>query len=322
MGPNQDLHHESLDEQSNVFYIGCLPQVCMITEDYFVASPPAPLPTWSVEELGARLAPAFEVTAVLGRGGLSSVYQAWQPSMNRNVAIKVVAVAKDELEARAGFTLPQNFQREAEALARLSHPHIVSLYEFGSTSCGIHFLAMEYVPGTCLHRILHSEQVPPNRFFPWIFQVCSALQHAHTAGIVHRDVKPSNILINSIGAAKLIDFGLAKAVGVESFDSNWRYQSVGTPDYAAPEALADGALADHRADIYSVGVILYEILCGRLPQYPYIPPSLLRPEMGQRFDFLLARALQKDPQTRYQQIDELKADLREIMKSSPGDAPR
>lgn len=286
----------------------------MMMEDSFVAPAPAAPPPLSVEEVHAALSPAFEVTAMLGRGGLGSVFQAWEPAMNRYVAIKVIAVAKNEAEARAGFTLPQSFQREAEALARLSHPHIVSLYQFGSTPSGVHFLVMEYVPGTCLHRVMQSEQVTPSRFFAWIFQVCSALQHAHGAGIVHRDVKPSNILINSVGAAKLIDFGLAKAVGVEAFDSHWRYQSVGTPDYAAPEALEDGVLADHRADIYSVGVIIYEMLCGKLPQYPYIPPSLLRPDLDPRFDMLLARALQQEPINRYQQIDALKADLREIMK--------
>ena len=286
----------------------------MIMEDSFVAS--ASPPPLSLEELHGALAPSFEVKSMLGRGGLGSVFQAWEPAMNRHVAIKVVAVAKDFAEARAGLTLPESFQREAEALVRLSHPHVVALYQYGRTPGGIHFLVMEYVPGTCLHRILQNESVSPSRFFAWIFQICSALQHAHSAGIVHRDVKPSNILINTVGAAKLIDFGLAKNVGVEAFDSHWRYQSVGTPDYAAPEALEDGALADHRADIYSVGVIIYQMLCGKLPQYPYIPPTLLRPDIDPRFDQLLARALQQYPEYRYQQMEELKADLREIMKGA------
>lgn len=288
---------------------------CMIPEDHFVASIPAP-PPLDLGELQRSLAPAFEIKAMLGRGGVGSVFQAWEPAMNRYVAVKVIAVAKNHAEARAGLTLPQSFQREANALASLSHPHIVSLYQFGSTANGIHFLVMEYVPGTCLHRVLQSEAVTPERYFAWIFQICSALQHAHAAGIIHRDIKPSNILINSVGAAKLIDFGLAKTMGVEDFDSQWRYQSVGTPDYAAPEALADGALADHRADIYSVGVIIYEMLCGKLPHYPYIPPSLLRPDLDPRFDLLLARSLQQDPNYRYQQIDALKTDLREIMRGA------
>jgi serine/threonine protein kinase len=286
----------------------------MIMDDSLVASPALP-PSLSLEELRQALAPSFDVTAMLGRGGIGSVFRAWEPSMKRHVAVKVIAVAKDYDEARAGLTLPENFRREAEALSRLTHPHIVSLYQFGKTDCGIHFLVMEYVPGTCLHRVLQNEPVTSTRFFGWVFQVCSALQHAHSMGIVHRDVKPSNILINTVGAAKLIDFGLAKHMGVEAFDSHWRYQSVGTPDYAAPEALEDGAMADHRADIYSVGVIIYEVLCGKRPQYPYIPPSLRRPDLDPRFDQLLARALQQDREHRYQQMDNLKADLREILKS-------
>jgi len=276
---------------------------------------PIPEEDLSLEELRKALRPTYEIVQPLGHGGMGAVFKAWEPARNRQVAIKIIAHAPPDEEPSPGFNLPDGFRQEAQALARLSHPHIVSLYDFGETDTGVLYLVMEFVPGQSLQELLEAGSLPRNRALTWCVQVCGALQHAHDRGLTHRDIKPGNVLINSIGSAKLIDFGLVKSASSALPGSGWHFLSIGTPEYAAPEALENGAFADHRADVFSVGVMLYQLICGKRPLHPYIPPRLRQPDLDPRFDWIVAKAMQCDPEKRYQRIADLRSDLMECMTS-------
>jgi serine/threonine protein kinase len=230
------------------------------------SEPPAPPPT------PAELQPLFpnhEIESLLGQGGMGVVYRARQKGLERTVALKV-------LPAKAGRdpAFAERFAREARALASLNHPNITTVFDFGKA--GEHyFLSMEFVDGVNLRQLLQNQKVAPKQALQIIAQICDALQYAHDQGIVHRDIKPENILLDRKGNLKITDFGLAKMLGRQDglTGLTMTHQVMGTPHYMAPEQVEHPMDVDHRADIFSLGVVFYELLTGELPLGRFAPPS-------------------------------------------------
>jgi predicted Ser/Thr protein kinase len=255
--------------------------------------------------------PDLEIMELLGRGGMGAVYKARQKSLDRLVALKILP---PEVGQDADFT--ERFAREAQAMARLNHPHIVAIHDFGQSNA-LFFFVMEYVDGLNLRQLLNAERMAPREALAIVPQICDALQYAHDQGIVHRDIKPENILLNRRGQVKIADFGLAKLVGVDS-TTGATERVVGTPQYMAPEQIERPAEVDHRADIYSLGVVFYQMLTGELPAKRMEPPSK-KVVIDVRLDEVVLRALEKDPQRRYQQVSEVKTQM-ETIASNPSKA--
>jgi hypothetical protein len=261
-------------------------------------------PTPRPEEL-AGLIPQIEVIERIGGGGMGVVYRARQVKLDRLVALKLIRpdVAGDP-------TFAERFGREARALARLNHPNILTVYDFGEAG-GLFYLVMELVQGESLRQRLLGGPLEVAEAFDVAAQVCDGLAFAHDRGVVHRDVKPENILLASDGQVKLADFGLAKLVHVEpGADSlTQTHQVLGTPRYMAPEQLESPKDADHRSDLYSLGVVLYEMLVGARPVGHFPLPSAARPGLNELVDRTIQRALRPAPADRYQRAEDLKADL-------------
>lgn len=255
----------------------------------------------------AKLFPQFEILGLIGRGGMGAVYKARQPALDRLIALKI-------LPPRAGndpgFT--ERFSREARALARLNHPNIVSVHDFGQAG-GLYYLVMEFVDGANLRDIERSGRLTPKEALEIVPQICDALQFAHDEGIVHRDIKPENILIDKKGRVKITDFGIAKIIGAtpEKIGLTGARDVIGTPHYMAPEQIEKPNTVDHRADIYSLGVVFYELLTGELPMGRFLPPSS-KVQVDVRFDHVVLRALEKEPERRYQHASEVKTDIQTI----------
>jgi len=214
------------------------------------------------------------------------------------------------MAADAGFT--ERFLREARLLASLSHPHIVTVYEFGQRD-GIYFLLMEFIDGVTLRQALRAEPIKKlasKETLAIVGQLCDALQFAHDEGVVHRDIKPENILIDKRGRVKIADFGLARLLGQSPTmpTLTGTHQLMGTPAYMAPEQIEGLPGIDHRADIYSMGVVFYELLTGELPLGRFSPPSE-RAETDVRLDEVVLRTLAREPDRRYQQASQVKVDV-------------
>ena len=259
-----------------------------------------------VEEI-ARLFPQLEILGYIGKGGMGAVYKARQPTLDRLVALKVLppAVASD-----SGFA--ERFNREARALARLSHPNIVAVHDFGKAG-PLHYLLMEFVDGTSLREVERAGKLSPEQALAIVPKICEALQYAHDQGVVHRDIKPENILLDKQGRVKIADFGIAKIVGQGTKDVSLTgvKDVVGTPHYMAPEQIEKPQTVDHRADIYSLGVVFYEMLTGELPLGKFAPPSR-KVEVDVRLDEVVLHALEKEPSRRYQQASQVKTDVETI----------
>ncbi len=254
-------------------------------------------------ELG-RLLPQYEILSLLGRGGMGAVYYAVEKALDRPVALKLLPA---ELSAQPGFA--ERFAREARAMAKLSHPNIVALYEFGGTSAGHQFFTMEFVEGTTLAAMIHGPGLNPDQALVLSSQICLALAYAHERGVVHRDMKPSNILVDTHGQVKIADFGLARLLDPTEVTVGHTVTGavMGTPDYMAPEQKR-GMAVDHRADIYSLGVMLYEMLCRQTPQGAFPPPSKVA-GCDAGLDRIVDRAMQPAPERRYQSSTEMKVDV-------------
>jgi serine/threonine protein kinase len=190
----------------------------------------------------------------------------------------------------------------------LQHPHILTVHDFGERD-GLPFLVTEFVDGVDLRRLMRSERLAPAEALRIVRQVCDALEYAHEQGVVHRDVKPENVLIDTRGHVKVVDFGIAKLLGVPASGPplTATHQTLGTPHYTAPEALR-GLEVDHRADIYGLGVLIYELLTGQLPLGHFRAPSE-RVGTDRRLDAVVARALRDEPEDRYQRVSEFRSDL-------------
>lgn len=281
-------------------------------------SPPSP-EQWippTVEEL-QRLLPQYHVLDMIGRGGMGAVYKAAQTRLDREVAIKVLPT---ELAEDPDFVA--RFEREARTLARLDHPGIIHVYDFGQTSENHLYFVMEFVDGADLHQLIHGPGMIPAQALEIIGRVCEALQYAHSQGVVHRDIKPANILITKDGRVKLADFGLARPMHANASGRLTLTRVVmGTPDYMAPEQKrGDG---DHRVDLYALGVMLYEMLCRKTPQGAWQPPSQ-RVRVDVRLDQIVIKAMQEEPELRYQQASEIKSDVetvRTTMRPSTASSP-
>lgn len=266
--------------------------------------PPTP------EQLAARF-PQLEIMELLGRGGMGAVYKARQRGLDRLVAVKILP---PEVGADAAFA--ERFQREARALAQLGHTNIVAVYDFGQVE-GLYYFVMEFVDGVNLRQAIRAGSMTPKDALAIVPQICDALQFAHDEGIVHRDIKPENILIDKKGRVKIADFGLAKLLGREQADPmlTRTQQVMGTLRYMAPEQMEGAHKVDHRADIYSLGVVFYELLTGELPIGRFAPPSK-KVQIDVRLDEVVLRALETEPEQRYQHASELRTSVEQITGAS------
>ena len=259
-----------------------------------------------MERLG-ELFPHYEFLGVVGRGGMGVVFQARHRRLGRKVAVKVLAPRWHDTPA---FT--QRFEREARTMASLDHPGIVGVHDFGIED-GACVLFLEFVDGANLRELMESGRPEISHTLDLVHQIASALADAHSRGIVHRDIKPENVLVDDRGRVRLADFGLARLVGDELGASRLTHsrQVLGTPHYMAPEQVEQPAAVDHRADLYSLGVLFYELLTGALPLGRFSPPSVRAP-CDPRLDTVILGLLEPDPQRRTSDADVLLRQLDEF----------
>lgn len=273
---------------------------------------------------GRLIGNRYEILEKIGNGGMATVYKARCHVLNRNVAIKVL---KEEFITDAEFV--KRFNIEAQAAASLTHPNIVSIYDVGNEG-DIYYIVMELVQGKTLKEIINDEGILPWKWTVNIaIQIASALEVAHRHNIVHRDIKPHNIIITEDGTAKVTDFGIAKAVSnstITSFGS-----TIGSVHYFSPEQ-ARGGYTDAKSDLYSLGVVMYEMLTGKVPfdadtpvsvalkhmQEVPVEPKKLNPTIPDSVNKIIIKAMQKEPNLRYTSATEMLADLRESIKNPNG----
>jgi tRNA A-37 threonylcarbamoyl transferase component Bud32 len=264
----------------------------------------------------------YQLGSLLGVGGMARVYLASDRVLERQVAVKVLSLpyAQDPL-------FVERFRREARSAARLSHPNIVAVFDSGSDA-GLHYLVMEYVAGQSLAQLLADRgRLAPRRAAELAIEVCRALAAAHAQGLVHRDVKPGNVLVTEDGRVKVTDFGIVKAAAATTLTGTGTV--LGTAAYLSPEQ-AQGGPVDARSDLYSLGCVLYELLCGSPPfgsgadgpavavatrhlHQPPAPPSARNPQVDPELDAVVLTALAKDPAQRYQRAIELQAALERVL---------
>lgn len=268
----------------------------------FQDAPAPPPPEIELQQLSAAF-PQLVIEAMIGQGGMGRVYRAQQPHLNRTVALKVLSA-----ERASDPEWLERFSREARALARLSHPHIVQVYDFGETP--LPYLLMEHVEGVNLRQAMQSGGLTTREALAIVPKLCDALQYAHEHGVLHRDIKPENILIDTEGRVKLADFGLAKLRDESAmpFTLTQSGAKLGTLAYMAPEQVEKPADVDHRADIYSLGVVLYEMLTGELPLGRFPSPSEAS-GADARLDAIVMRTLEKHREKRFQSAGEMKTGL-------------
>jgi hypothetical protein len=256
----------------------------------------------------AKLLPegTYTVQGFLGQGGMGAVYRGTQVRLQRQVAIKIMC--RDQGKDH-GFE--ERFRREALALAQLNHPNIVNVIDYGEAGPDYLYIVMEFVDGTDLVGVIRSGQMTQETALKLLPQICDALQFAHDNGIVHRDIKPANILLTRDGRIKMADFGLAKRFDVNSTFHTQTGAGMGTPDYAAPEQFDPHGNVDHRADIYALGVMIYQMVTGQLPRGAWKPPSE-KADVDAHWDKIVSHALQTDPSDRYTNVSEIKTDISSI----------
>lgn len=255
--------------------------------------------------------PQLEILELLGQGGMGAVYKARQPGLDRLVALKILP---REIGADPAFA--ERFTREARALAKLSHPNIVAVHDIGRTADGLFYFLMEFVDGVNLRQAIRADSMTPKEALAIVPQICDALQFAHDEGIVHRDIKPENVLLDKRGRVKIADFGLAKLLGHASGDLSLTgtQQVMGTLRYMAPEQMEGTKAVDHRADIYSLGVVFYELLTGEVPVGRFAPPSK-KVQIDVRLDEVVLRALEEKPEQRYQHASDVKTEVEAIRRT-------
>lgn len=264
----------------------------------------------SLEEMQAML-PQYHFEILIGRGGMGAVYKAVQASLDRAVAIKVLPgdLVQDDDDAQ----FAERFKNEARTMAKMSHPSIVNVFDFGETQTGLLYIVMEFIDGTDVAQMIFSQgRLPEEYALSITAHVCDALAYAHARGVIHRDIKPANILINVEGAVKVADFGLAKQSDPTQSGLTKTNMAMGTPDFVAPEALIHGVPLDGRADLYAIGVMLYNMLTGELPRGMWQMPAL-KVGSDPRFDAIIARAMENDREARYQTASEIRQELDTIL---------
>ncbi|MEV0775183.1 Stk1 family PASTA domain-containing Ser/Thr kinase [Streptomyces sp. NPDC050428] len=276
-----------------------------------------------------RLGGRYELGSVLGRGGMAEVYLAHDTRLGRTVAVKTLRadLARDpSFQAR--------FRREAQSAASLNHPAIVAVYDTGEDyvdGVSIPYIVMEYVDGSTLRELLHSgRRLLPERTLEMTVGILQALEYSHRAQIVHRDIKPANVMLTRTGQVKVMDFGIARAMGDSGMTMTQTSAVIGTAQYLSPEQ-AKGEQVDARSDLYSTGCLLYELLTVRPPfigdspvavAYQHVreepqAPSTFDPEITPEMDAIVLKALVKDPDYRYQSADEMRADIEACLDGQP-----
>ncbi len=274
----------------------------------------------------SEMFPQLEIIELLGAGGMGAVYKARQPRLDRVIALKILSCPKEQHE---NFAL--RFELEAQLLAKLNHPNIVSIYDFGEIERtsdeegnNLFYFMMEFVDGADLNRLIHTGGLEPAQALMLVPQICDALQFAHDEGIFHRDIKPANILVDQKGNVRIADFGLAKLIGADQEEAimtglTMTGTSMGTPHYMAPEQWDSPRDVDHRADIYSLGVVFYEMLTGERPHGIFESPSEKSGVDG-RIDDVVMKAMEREPDLRYQRASEVKDDVTRVV-SGPAEIP-
>ena len=266
--------------------------------------------------------PGYRLERLVGKGGMGEVHQAVQLSLGRVVALKLLAK-----ELADDPTFVARFDKEAAALAALNHPNVVAIVDKGKAD-NTYYLVMEYVDGPSLREVSKSPLLDISGALRIIMEISRAIDYAHSRGVIHRDLKPENILFDEQagGIPKVTDFGLAtffeSTPHTKRFDVTQTHVSMGTLSYMAPEQRVDAKNADHRADIYSLGVLLYELLVGEVPVGNFDPPSHKRPGVDKRIDAIVARCLKTNPDDRYQKVSELMADLEPFAPITLSQLPR
>ncbi|WP_227766922.1 Stk1 family PASTA domain-containing Ser/Thr kinase [Zhaonella formicivorans] len=277
--------------------------------------------------IGKTLGNRYEIAEKIGGGGMAVVYKGKDKLLNRAVTIKVL---REQFVSEEDFI--KRFRREAQAVASLSHPNIVSIYDVGHEE-DFHYLVMEYVEGQNLKEIIQKRApVEPLEAIDYLIQIMDALEHAHDNKVVHRDIKPHNILVTKGGKVKVTDFGIAQAIS--SATVTYTGTMVGSVQYISPEQ-AKGEVTGVQADIYSAGVVLYELLTGRLPfegdtaigialkhiQSDFVPPSELVTGIPPALERIVLKAMAKEPEMRYQSAREMRAALEKVRFSLAGELP-
>lgn len=258
----------------------------------------------------------YRLEKLVGAGGMGEVHKATQLSLGRTVAVKLL---NPELAKDPSFIA--RFQKEAAALATLSHPHVVAIVDKGKTE-NTYYLVMEFVDGPSLRELMRSPQLDTPVLLRRMLEICRAIEYAHGRGVIHRDLKPENILLDQQagGIAKVSDFGLASflddAQAASRYALTSTHVSMGTISYMAPEQRVDAKSADGRADIFSLGVILYETFTGEVPLGTFDPPSRKRAGLDPRVDAIVMRCLKPDPDDRYQSVGALITDLEPLVPGS------
>ncbi len=257
--------------------------------------------------------PQLEILALIGQGGMGCVFKARQPKLNRFVALKLLPASLAERDA----AFAGRFEREGQLLARLHHPNIVAVHDSG-TSDEFFYLIMEHVDGVNLRQAMRARRFTPMQALAIVPHICDALQFAHDEGVLHRDIKPENILLDAKGRVKLADFGIAKLLGAADSPSTnaapgdsgltQSGTALGTPSYMSPEQRDTPADVDHRADIFSLGVVFYELLTGELPTGKFAPPSA-KSDADPRVDAIVQQALEKERDLRQHSASEMKTQV-------------
>lgn len=268
----------------------------------------------TVEEL-QQLLPQYEIESILGHGGMGAVYKGKQAALQRPVAIKVLP--ETLIGGDDDHQYVERFKLEARSMAGLDHPAIISVHDFGQTDIGHLYFVMEFIDGMDIEQYITASggKVDPDHAVAIVSHVLDALEYAHSKGIIHRDIKPANVLINREGRVKIADFGLAKQFGGDEEDVTgltMTNMAMGTPDYIAPEAMEQGSNPDQRADLYAVGVMLFRMLTGKLPRGMFKLPSEQIKGLDNRFDDIIALAMESDPEGRFQNASQFRHKLDEL----------
>jgi len=255
----------------------------------------------------------YKIVEKIGEGGMAAVFRGIQPSLNRSVAIKFLSHKLVEEN-----TIVERFNRESLIIARLSHPNIIHVIDRGITEKGMPYFVMDFVEGTNLAALMKEADFDLNRKLDIIIQVCKALSYAHKNGVVHRDIKPANILIDKEGNALVSDFGIAQFYqeGEDEDELTREGMVMGTPAYMSPEQKSGSKNVTAASDLYSLGVMMYQLFTGKKPEGNFKPPSSYDPSLPKQLDQIVAKCLETDPNDRYKSADEIKNHLLSLLQGS------
>jgi serine/threonine-protein kinase len=304
----------------------------LLIENSFITINQAKRIRGQIDERKTSQLPGYQVLGKLGKGAMATVYKARQISLDRIVAVKILP---KKMSDSAEFV--DRFYKEGRAAARLSHNNIVQAIDVGSTPDGLHYFAMEYVEGPTLYDIMQPPPVGQGRHFTEAealdicIQMADALAHAHRRGLIHRDVKPKNILLTPQGIAKLTDLGLARATDDKQAAESEAGKAYGTPYYISPEQIRGDVDIDFRADIYSLGATMYHLVTGHAPfegetptavmhkhlKQPLVPPDHLNTHLTSGVGEIIEVAMAKDREERYSSTEDLLEDLRDVRAGNP-----